>query len=208
MFLGLFLRGGKISVPRARFQRVSPRCIIVVRSVTANVNAGCRRFSLNNKHIAVCAGVFTNINNFSRTFTLAASGIVPLLPNITMLFLVASPIIQFVYDTKLKPSVERVIFPASPDKLPKLPKLNPKTAITFRTPFANPSALAHCPLRSTRHKVRLGKVQCATARSLCEIRPKPIALFGLNHAAPSEAASLTVSPESGRVARQAVRDGE
>jgi hypothetical protein len=30
------------------------------------------------------------------------------------------------------------------------------------------------------HKVRLGKVQCAPARSLCEIRPKPIEESGLN----------------------------
>jgi hypothetical protein len=57
---------------------------------------------------------------------------------------------------------------------------NPKTAIAFGTPFANASAFAHCPLRSTNRKVRLGKVQCATARSLCEIRPKPIAVFGFN----------------------------
>jgi hypothetical protein len=55
---------------------------------------------------------------------------------------------------------------------------NPKTAIAFGTPFANPSAFAHCPLRSTHHKVRLGKAQCAAAQSLCEIRPKPIAEFG------------------------------
>jgi hypothetical protein len=46
--------------------------------------------------------------------------------------------------------------------------------------FANASAFAHSPLRSTHHKVRLGKVQCAAARNLCEIRPKPIAEFGFN----------------------------
>jgi hypothetical protein len=65
-------------------------------------------------------------------------------------------------------------------RLTPSPHFNPKTAIAFGTPFANPSALAHCPLRSTNHKVRvrLGKVQCAPARSLCEIRPKPIAVFG------------------------------
>jgi hypothetical protein len=41
--------------------------------------------------------------------------------------------------------------------------LNPESAIAFGAPFANPSASAHCPLRSTHHKVRLGKVQCAAA---------------------------------------------
>jgi hypothetical protein len=61
--------------------------------------------------------------------------------------------------------------------------LIPKTAIAFGTSFANSSASAHCPLRSTNRKMRPGKVQCATARSLCEIRPKPIAVFGLTFAA-------------------------
>jgi alpha-L-rhamnosidase len=61
--------------------------------------------------------------------------------------------------------------------------LNPDSAIAFGTPSANPSADAHCSLRSTHHKVRLGKVQCASARSLCEIRLKPIAEFGLNQTA-------------------------
>jgi hypothetical protein len=56
--------------------------------------------------------------------------------------------------------------------------LNPDSAIVFGTPFANPLASVHCPLRLMNHKVRLGKVQCTSARSLCEIRPKPIAEFG------------------------------
>jgi hypothetical protein len=57
-------------------------------------------------------------------------------------------------------------------------RLTPKTAIAFGMPFAKASAFAHCSLRSTNYKVRLGKAQCATAQSLCEIHPKPIAVFG------------------------------
>jgi hypothetical protein len=65
------------------------------------------------------------------------------------------------------------------------PSLTPKTAIAFGTPFANPSASGssgrHIGLPiQTHNKVRLGKVHCATALSLCEIHPKPIAVFGFN----------------------------
>jgi hypothetical protein len=57
--------------------------------------------------------------------------------------------------------------------------LYPKTAIALGTPFARASASAHCPLRSTHHKVRLGKVQCANAEGFAKGVPNAIAESGL-----------------------------
>jgi hypothetical protein len=57
--------------------------------------------------------------------------------------------------------------------------VEPENRDWLRADFARASASAHCSLRSTHHKVRLGKAQCAAARSPCEIHPKPIAECGL-----------------------------
>jgi hypothetical protein len=80
---------------------------------------------------------------------------------------------------KGKLSCKSFFFRVLPRKL-----LNSDSTIEFEAPFANPSAFGSSgrhmglPLQ-THHKVRLGKVQCAVARSRCKIRPKPIAVFGL-----------------------------
>jgi hypothetical protein len=49
------------------------------------------------------------------------------------------------------------------------PRIIPGFRDWLRADFANASASAHCSLRSTNHKVRLGKVQCAPTQGFCAI---------------------------------------